>query len=242
MSGHSRRIVWDWVLPNQPLNNSGYAGGADAYGRLLYEEIARTSGLSMPTDEFKLELTDEVPYEAMSSNPVGLRLLQLLVKMTNARRVLEIGTFIGLSAMAMARTMPDGGEVITIEKFGHFAEIARRNIAANGLTRRIRLMEGDAFGVIERLPKEPPFDMIFIDGNKERYAALFQALAARLRPGGLAVIDDSLYHGDVLNSPPRNEKGAGVKRFLDVAAGHNDWLRLLVPINNGIMLMIKPDR
>ncbi len=241
MTDHLRVTLWDKVLPDQPVNNDHYAGTAGAYHQLLYQEIVRCSGLKIPTEDFKLELSDKVPYEAMASNPVGLRFLQLLVKMTGAKRVLEIGTFIGLSAMSMARTLPRGGEVVTIEKFDHFAGIARRNFAANGLADRISILEGDAFKVIEGLPKNRPFDMVFIDGNKERYAHYFQALDPLLRPGGLAVIDDSLFHGDVLNVPPQSEKGAGVKSFLDIAADCREWLRLLVPISNGTMLMIKPD-
>lgn len=240
MSGHQRVDLWDKILPDQPVNNDHYASAADAYHRLLFQEIVRTSGLKVPTEDYKLELSDKVPYEAMASSPVGLRFLELLVKMTGAKRVLEIGAFIGLSAMSMARALPKGGQVVTIEKFDHFAAIARNNFRNNGLADRITLMEGDAFAVIDRLPRDRPFDMIFIDGNKERYAHYFQALEPLLRPGGLAVIDDSLFHGDVLNPKPRSEKGEGVKAFLDVAAGCKDWLRLLVPISNGTMLMIKP--
>jgi predicted O-methyltransferase YrrM len=240
MSGHPRVALWDKILPDQPVNNDHYADAAGAYHRLLFEEIVRTSGIRMPTEDFRLELSDKVPYEAMASNPVGLRFLELLVAMTRARRVLEIGAFIGLSAMSMARALPEGGEVVTIEKFDHFAAIARNNFRNNGLADRITLLEGDAFAVIDRLPKDKPFDMVFIDGNKERYAHYFRALEPLLRPGGLAVIDDSLFHGDVLNARPRSEKGEGVKAFLDLAASCKDWRRLLVPIGNGTMLMIKP--
>jgi len=240
MSAPQRVNLWDKVLPDQPINNDHYAAPADAYHQLLFREIVRSSGLKLPTEDFKLELSDKVPYEAMASNPVGLRFLELLVKMTGARRVLEIGAFIGLSAMSMARALPAGGELVTIEKFDHFAAIARNNFRSNGLADRITLLEGDAFAVIDGLPKDKPFDMVFIDGNKERYAHYFQALEPLLRPGGLAVIDDSLFHGDVLNPKPRSEKGEGVKQFLDVAAACKDWLRLLVPISNGTMLMIKP--
>lgn len=240
MTGQQRVNLWDKILPDQPINNDHYAAPADAYHKLLFQEIARSSGLKMPIDDFKLELSDKVPYEAMASSPVGLRFLQLLVKMTGAKRVLEIGAFIGLSAMSMARALPKGGEVVTIEKFDHFAAIARNNFKNNGLADKITLMDGDAFAVIDSLPKDKLFDMVFIDGNKERYAHYFKALEPLLRPGGLAVIDDSLFHGDVLNPAPKSEKGQGVKDFLDVAAECKDWLRLLVPISNGTMLMVKP--
>lgn len=240
MSNSQNVAIWDKILPPQPINNTFYASGPEVYYRLLFESISKASGVKLPTEEFELELSDKVSIEEMASSPIGLRFLQLLVKLSGARRVFEIGTYIGLSAMAMARVMPMGGEVVTIEKFDHFAAIARRNVARNGLSDRIKILEGDAFEVIERLPEGEPFDIIFIDGNKERYAHYFQALEPKLRPGGLAIIDDCLFHGDVLNASPHTEKGAGVKSFLDLAAGLEDWLRLAVPISNGIMLMIKP--
>jgi caffeoyl-CoA O-methyltransferase len=241
MPGTKHIAIWDKVLPPQPINNEFYANSPDAYYRLLFETITRASGIKLPTEEFDLELSDKASIEEIASNPIGLRLLQFLVKLSRARHVFEIGTYIGLSAMAMARMMPPGGRVVTVEKFEHFAGIARRNIARNGLSDRITLLEGDAFEVIERMPKDQSFDMIFIDGNKERYAHYFQALEPLLRPGGLAIVDDCLFHGDVLNAKPRTEKGAGVKACLELAAGLGGWLRLAVPISNGILLMIKPD-
>lgn len=234
--------IWDKILPHQPINNEHYSGSAEAYPRLLFETIVRASGIGLPTEEFDLELSDRVPIEAMASSPVGLRFLELIVALTGARRIFEVGTYIGLSAMAMARAVPAGGEVLTVEKFDHFADIARRNFARNGLLDRITLLEGDAFEVVERLPPGRPFDLIFIDGNKERYAHYFRALEPHLRPGGLAIVDDCLFHGDVLNPTPRTEKGAGANELLAVAQGLSGWLRLLLPISNGIMLMMKPAR
>jgi len=238
MSKHS---IWEKILPPQPVNNEFYGGSAEEYYKLLFQTISRSSGVLLPTEEFKLDLSDKVSIEEMASSPIGLRFLKMLVKLTGARRVFEIGTFIGISAMAMAQALPADGEVVTIEKFDHFARIARKNFSRNGLSHKIKLLEGDAFEVIERMPKAEFFDIIFIDGNKERYAHYFQVMEPLLRPGGLAIIDDSLFHGDVLNASPRTEKGAGVKSFLDVAANLQGWLRLLLPISNGIMLMIKPE-
>lgn len=232
--------LWDKILPDQPPNTEFYAGPAEAFHRSLFETIARASGIRLPTEEFQLELSDRVPYEVMASNPIGLRLLQFLVRLSGARRVFEIGTYIGLSAMAMARALPEGGEVVTVEKFDHFAGIARRNFARNGLVDRIRLLEGDAFELIGGLPRGEPFDIVFIDGNKERYAEYFRALEPLLRPGGLAIVDDCLFHGDVLNARPRTEKGAGVKEFMELAGSRAGWLRLAIPISNGVMVMIKP--
>jgi predicted O-methyltransferase YrrM len=229
------------LLPSQPANNEHYAGPADDYYPRLLEAVLKASGAKLPVEEFDVELSDQVPLEEMASSPIGLRFLQMLVRLIGARRVLEIGTFIGLSAMAMARAMPEDGQVVTIEKYDHFAAIAQRNFARNGLAGKVTLLEGDAFEVAGRLPPDELFDLIFIDGNKERYAQYFHKLKPKLRPGGLAVVDDCLFHGDVLNARPSTEKGAGVAAMLDVAAGLDDWWRLAVPIGNGVLLMIKPE-
>jgi caffeoyl-CoA O-methyltransferase len=230
--------LWDKLLPDQPLNNENY-GGPD-YHRSLYELIVRTSGLEPPTKTFNLVLSDKVTIEEMASNPVQLRFLELIVRLIGAQRVIEIGAFIGLSAMTMARAMPAGGKLVTIEKFDHFADICRRNFAANGLSDRIEVMECDAFALIDGLPRGELFDLAFIDGNKERYAHYFEALEPRVRSGGLILVDDVLFHGDVLNAQPKTEKGEGVKAFMDLAARRNGYLRLALPICNGLMLMQKP--
>jgi predicted O-methyltransferase YrrM len=234
----SELTLWDKLLPDQPLNNQYYQG--QDYYRALYDLIGRTSGLKPPTEVFKLALSDKVTIEEMASNPLQLRLLEFLVRLTGARRILEIGAFIGLSAMTMARAMPPGGKLITIEKFDHFADVCRRNFAANGLSDRIELVQGDAFEIIEKLPRDEPLDIAFIDGNKERYAHYFEAIEARVRSGGLILVDDVLFHGDVLNRTPQTEKGAGVRSFMDLAAKGDRYLRLTLPICNGLMMMLKP--
>jgi caffeoyl-CoA O-methyltransferase len=230
--------LWDKLLPDQPLNNLHFGG--EEYHRQLYEFIVRSSGLEPPAKTFKLEVSDKVTVEEMASNPVQLRFLELIVRLTGARRVIEIGAFIGLSAMTMARAMPAGGKLTTIEKFSHFADICRCNFAANGLSDRIELLEGDAFELIDGLPPDEMFDIAFIDGNKERYAHYFEALEPRVRPGGLFIVDDVLFHGDVLNPHPKTEKGEGVKAFMDIAAQRRGYVRLALPFCNGLMLMQKP--
>lgn len=230
--------IWDKLLPDQPNNNLYFKG--EDYFRTLYDMIVSTSGLKASTDEFKLMLSDKVSIEDMASNPVQLRFLELMVRLTNARRIIEIGAFIGLSAMTMARAMPTGGKLTTIEKFDHFAEICKTNFASNGLSDRIEILQGDAFEVIESLPKDDLFDIAFIDGNKERYAHYFEVLEPRVRSGGLIMVDDVLFHGDALNTKFETEKGKGAKAFLDVAASRKNYPRLVLPICNGIMLLQKP--
>jgi len=240
MSASTSTTIWDKILPPQSVNNELYLAPPQDYYRLLFETVATASGIKVPTEQYSLEVSDRVPLEDMASSPIGLRFLQMVVKLTGARRVFEIGTYIGLSAMAMAGVMPPGGKVVTVEKFDHFAGIARRNIERNGLSDRIDVIQGDAFEIVERMSKDQLFDIVFIDGNKERYTHYFQVLEPLVRPGGLAIVDDCLFHGDVLNPSPNTEKGVGARTMLDHAAKLQDWLRLVVPISNGILMMVKP--
>lgn len=231
------QTLTDKLLPDQPLNNA-YYGGAD-YHRDLYDLIAGCCGLVPPAEAFTLTLSDQVTIEEMASNPIQLRLLELFVRLIGATRVIEIGAFIGLSAMTMARAMPPGGKLITIEKFDHFADICRRNVAANGLTDRIEVLEGDALDVIGRLPRNERFDLAFIDGNKERYADYFRLLEPSVRPGGVILVDDVFFHGDVLNAAPKTAKGEGVKAFMRLAASLGSGLRAVLPVCNGLMIIQK---
>ena len=226
----------DKLLPNQPLNN-GYYSGSD-YARDLYDLIAGCSALLPLEEAFTLELSDKASIEEMASNPVQLRLLELFVRLIGATRVIEIGAYIGLSAMTMARAMAPGGKLVTIEKFSDFANICRRNVAANGLADRIEVLDGDALDVIGRLPRNELFDLAFIDGNKERYVDHFRLLEPCVRPGGLILVDDVLYHGDVFNATPKTAKGEGVRRS-GLAAGLNVGLRAVLPVCNGLMIIQK---
>jgi caffeoyl-CoA O-methyltransferase len=230
----------DKLLPDQHEHTYYFKDGND-YVAALYDTICRASGIASPAQEFKLEQTDKFTVEEMASNPVSLRFLQFLIKVAGVKRVLEIGAFIGVSAMYFAKALPPGGEVVTIEKFDHFAGIARRNFAANGLADRITLLEGDAFEIIEKLPKNRLFDMIFIDGNKERYKDYFVKTEPLLSPRGIALVDDCFFHGDAVNATPTNEKGAGTRAFLDYAATRNDYVRIALPLANGIMMMVRRD-
>jgi predicted O-methyltransferase YrrM len=231
--------VFDKLLPNLRTNNEYFAGSDEEYVPALYETIARASGLLEPGEELVFESSERFTQAAMGSNPVSTRFLQILARLVRAERVLEVGTFVGVSAIYLARALEAGGRVVTIEKFPEFAAIAQRNFVANGVQDRITLLVGDAIERIEELPADEPFDLVFLDGHKERYAEYFEAIAPRLRTGGLLVVDDVLFHGDALNRVCRTEKGEGVRRFLDRAAAAKDFLRLTLPLANGIMLMLK---
>jgi caffeoyl-CoA O-methyltransferase len=229
----------DRLLVTQPFHKSHYREQEESYFSRLYRQIVQTCELQEPLRRFKLEQSHRFPVEVMGSNPIPLSLIEMFVRMTNARTCLEIGCFIGLSALSMASALPPGGHVHTVEKFDEFAAIAKRNFAANGLADRITLHLGDAIDVLPKLLPTLSIDLAFIDGNKERYLDFFKLIAPSVRPGGLLIFDDAVFHGDVLNDNPIDQKGVGVKALLQAVALERGYHRTLLPIGNGLLLMYK---
>jgi predicted O-methyltransferase YrrM len=230
---------WGKILPNQPFNSEQYTDGAPVE-KALYETILRVSGIPAPAEKFKLETTSMFTIEHMASSPVSLGIMQFLITALRAKRVLEIGAFIGVSALYFAEALPADGEVVTLEKFDHFAEIARKNFALNGFEKKIDLKLGDAHETLPKLPRDKLFDVVFIDGNKERYADYFRMAEPLVRKGGVIVVDDSFFHGDAINAKPAGDKGKGVREMLDVAEKLTGWSRILLPVSNGMLLLCKP--
>ena len=104
---------WDKMLPDQSEHANLYRG--DALMHDLFDAISRSSGIGDPKSEFTLEESDMFTVEEMASNPVAMRFLQFLIKVAGVKRVLEIGAFIGFSAMSFAKALPKDGEVVSIE-------------------------------------------------------------------------------------------------------------------------------
>ena len=119
------------------------------------------------------------------------------------------------------------------------ARAARRNFERNGLAAKIRLLQADALDVLADLARGEPFDIVFIDGSKERYREFMEQTVPLLAPRGILIVDDVFFHGDAINAAPTTEKGRGAKAALDLAAGMETWLRVVVPIANGILLMVR---
>jgi len=228
---------YDKLLPDQPEHNNFYTG--DNIYKSIYESICAASGIKNPHEEFKLEYTDKFTVEEMASNPVSMQFLAFLLKISGAKRVLEIGAFIGVSAMYFAKSLPDDGEVVTIEKFDHFAAIARKNFENNGLSEKIKLLEGDASNVIKELPRDEKFDVIFIDGHKELYKEYMVLGEPLLSDNGILIVDDVFFHGDAINEMPTTEKGEGCRAVIDYSVECKNFLRILLPLANGILLMTK---
>lgn len=162
------------------------------------------------------------------------RLLELLVRMVGARRAVEVGTLAGYSAIRIARALPDGGRLWTIEVMPEHAEVARRNIATAGLAGRVEVVVGDALAVLPDLEAHGPFDAVFIDADKERYDQYGRWAARNLRPGGLLVGDNAFLFGNLLHD---TAAGVAMRRFHEEAAAGFD--SVCVPTPDGLLVGLK---
>ena len=144
----------------------------------------------------------EIPQ--MTTGRIEARLLKLLARLVGAKRILEIGTFAGYSALSMAEALPEEGELVTCEMDPEAIIFAKKyfNLSSHG--KKIKLMEGSALESLKKI--SGPFDMAFIDADKENYNNYYEAILPLIRSGGLMAIDNVLWSGRVLDPQDKSDK------------------------------------
>ena len=164
------------------------------------------------------------------------RFLEMLVYATQATSILEIGTFTGYSAIAMAAGLPKGGSIISLEVDPHHAQVARGNINAAGFESYVSVIEGPALRSLEEL--QGPFDLVFIDADKVTYDAYYEAVLPKLSRHGLIVVDNTLQNGGVLASEKNPHEGAqALRAFNDKLVNDPRVVCVLTTIRDGVTLI-----
>ena len=171
-------------------------------------------------------------YGMMSGNTVG-RLLQALIHALGARRVLEIGTFTGYSALMMAEALPADGRVITCDVDPEATGIAREYWAKSPHGRKIDLRLGSALETLNLL--EGQFDLIFIDADKEPYPEYYRRSMKLLAPMGMIAVDNVLWGGRIID--PDQESGKAIAKFNDIVQNDERVVNVLLPVRDGVMLI-----
>jgi caffeoyl-CoA O-methyltransferase len=174
--------------------------------------------------------------------PASARLLRSLVMATGARRVLEIGTCIGYSAIWMAQGLPADGMLVTLEVDADRAAVARRNIERAGLADRISVIVGDASRYLHKIAG--PFDLVFQDSDKQRYESMLDRLVALLRVGGVLATDNVLWNGEVVEgyvSPPQRDEAdtVALRQYNARLASDSRLLTTFLPVGDGVALSVK---
>lgn len=142
------------------------------------------------------------PADKISIAPQEGRLLQLLARLCHARKIVEVGTLGGYSALWMADALPEDGKIFTLEKDERRAEMAAKHFAAHDKAKKITLVTGDALESLPKLSPEGPFDMVFIDADKQGYANYLDWAEKNVRKGGLIVGDNTFLFGTVWQAAP----------------------------------------
>jgi caffeoyl-CoA O-methyltransferase len=148
--------------------------------------------------------------------------MTLLTRLLGAHEAVELGTFTGYSAICVARGLEPGGRLICCELSEEYAEIAARNFEAAGVADRIEIRIGQALGTLRALPEREVFDLAFIDADKTNYPAYYEECLARVRAGGLIVVDNVLGAGRVLDAEGVDPDSAG---YIAAITELNDRIR-----------------
>lgn len=184
---------------------------------------------------------------AIDVSAVQGKLLHLLARISGARRILEIGTLGGYSSIWLARALPEGGLLVSLEIDPHHADVARANIARAGLADRVDVRVGPALESLAAMAAgEAPFDMIFIDADKENGAAYVTAGIGLSRPGGLIIVDNVVRDGGVVDAASSDSRVIGTRALFDMLSveerldstaiqtvGAKGWDGLLVAVVKG---------
>lgn len=158
---------------------------------------------------------------AIDVSPAQGKMLQLFARMAGARRILEVGTLGGYSTIWLARALPEGGRLVTLEIDPHHADVARANLAAAGLADKVDVRTGIAVESLAVLKAEgvAPFDFVFIDADKPNNVAYIRAAIDLSRPGAVIVVDNVVRGGAILDSASDDPSVQGTQAMLEMLAG-----------------------
>jgi caffeoyl-CoA O-methyltransferase len=184
-------------------------------------------------DRLAAETRENTEIPQMMVGEVEGRFLEFLVRATGARRVLELGTFTGYSSLSMARGLPEGGRIISCDVNEETNAIARRYAEEAGVADRIDYRLGPALDTIAEV--DGPFDLVFIDADKENYRNYYEAVLPKVAPNGLILADNALRNGRVLEE----DSGEPMQAFNDYVLNDDRVDCVLLTVRDGILLVMK---
>ena len=173
----------------------------------------------------------------ISLEPNEAKLLQLLVRLSGAARVVEVGTLAGYSGICIARALPDHGQLITIEVSSLHAEVARAHFEHAGLAHKVTVMQGAGVQVLPSLARDAPYDLMFIDADKGNYGNYLAWAADSLKVGGAVVADNAFWGGNIFD--PKTEDDHAMVAFNRMLAEHPQFDSTIIEVGDGIAVGVK---
>jgi caffeoyl-CoA O-methyltransferase len=207
------------------------ASGAQAY----------TERYSSPVEP----LLHEIMRETMATNPehhmlsghVQGKFLEIFSTVLQPLNVLEIGTFVGYSAICLAKGLQENGQLHTIEVIKEVAAIAKSNFNRTNTHDKIILHVGNALDIIPTLEKH--WDLVFIDADKPNYIEYYKLVLPRLRSGGVILADNVLFHGQVLEEPITGKNAKAIQSFNDYVQNDVSVEKVMLTIRDGLLMIRK---
>jgi caffeoyl-CoA O-methyltransferase len=202
------------------------------------------SAHTTPADRLISELrarTEEVAGQLamMQIGDDQARFMEILARSTGARRAIEIGTFTGYSAYAVAKGMGPEGHVLCCDVSEEWTAVARDFWKKAGVEERIELRIGPAIETLKSLPEEETFDLAFVDADKPGYVDYFRELVPRMKVGGLILADNTLQGGRVANPEADDENTVAIRSFNDAVLAETRVVAALLPVGDGVTIIQK---
>ena len=199
------------------------------------------TSFSEDTDQLLKEIEDFTlnhhSHSNMLSGPLQGKLLEMISRMVNPGRILEIGTFTGYSALCLVKGLKPDGFLHTIELREEDADTAGNYFAKSSQSEQIILHRGNALTIIPQL--DEVFDLVFIDADKVNYINYYELTLPRLRKGGVILADNVLFHGEVLKEKVSGKNAIAIHAFNEHVAKDEQVQQLMITVRDGLMLIIK---
>ncbi len=202
----------------------------------IYEyAVSKTEPTQSLLDELMEETKAKMERWGMLCGPLEGRFLKLMVLISQAKRILEIGTFTGYSALSMAEALPVDGTLTTLDIDPEAIGFAKRYFDRSEHGRKITVVQGPALDSLSKL--SGTFDLVFIDADKTNYPLYYEAVLPKLRSGGVILIDNVLWGGAVLD--PKTEDDLAITKLNDIVSRDERVDRVLLTIRDGVFLVRK---
>lgn len=194
-----------------------------------------------PEDELLKEIADFAyqhhAHSNMLSGHLQGKMLEMISCMIRPDRILEVGTFVGYSALCLAKGLTDDGKLHTLELRKEDARRAQSYFDRSFFKEKIILHIGDALKTIDELNET--WDLVFIDADKENYTNYFNRIFSKVRPGGFILADNVLFHGQVLEKEIKGKNAKAIQQFNDVVMKRTDVEKLMLPVRDGVYVIRK---
>ena len=195
-----------------------------------------------PEDEILMELDRETHLNVVGARMISGHLqgqvLTMFSKMIRPKYILELGTFTGYSAICLAKGLPEGGKLITIEIDDELENIAKKYFEKAGIQHNIIQKIGSALEIIPTLTET--FDLVFIDAHKPEYPAYYEAVIGKVKSGGYIIADNTLWSGKVLEHPAEEDyQTKGIIQFNEMIKNDNSVEKVILPLRDGMTIIRK---